>query len=140
MFRGRESNITDIDTPQALAEPIAEEEMVFTDLLADVDEIETESVPLQILKHDAPQQSPDMPVLRLQHAPVQQVSHYRATRPMPTRAAGRTSKPRLIMQITLILITLALAGAAVFSTGFFDKTIASYERVHILSGVVMYNK
>jgi len=139
MFRGRENNIADIDTAQVLIEPVAKEEWVLNDPPLDVKDIVEESVPLQILTHEVPQRSSDIPVLHARHVPAQQVSRYGAPLPMP-RAAGRAVKPQLIMQIILTLLTLTLAGAAILSTGVFDKTIASHERVQLLSGVLRYDK
>ncbi|MDO8407908.1 MAG: helix-turn-helix domain-containing protein [bacterium] len=119
MFRGRENSVVNMDVSQVLAEP--------------------ESVPLQILTHEVSQRPSDISVLHTRHTPAQQVGRYGAPRPMP-RVAGRAGKSRLIMQIIIIFLTLTLAGAAVLSTGFFDKTVASYERAQLLSGVLQYDK
>ena len=135
MFRGRENDVANI-----VAEPIAREQWSFDNPPPDVEDIAAEPVPLQILTHDPPHISPDIPALHARHAPVQAVSRHEAQRPTPARVAGQASKLQLIIQTILILLTLTLAGTAIMSTGFFDKTIASYKQVQLLSGVLQYDK
>ena len=139
MFRERENNLADIDTTPVLTETVAKEEWVLDDSPLGVEDIVAEPVPLQILKPGVLQQPPDIPVLHARHAPVPQVSRYGASRPTP-RTTGGTGNTRFVIQTICILVATTIAVTAIFSTGFFDKTIASYERVQLLSGVSQYDK
>lgn len=139
MFRGRESSVIETDRPEVLPESITDEEVPIVSPPAGEEEAGTQSMPMQTFTHNTPQQSSNMPVSssRTQHIPAQQMGHYRGYRPTSRPVAGRG---RLVMRIVLILVTTTLAWAAVLSTGFFDKSIASYRQVQLLSGVSQYDK